>query len=72
MSVTELMEKLRALPKEKQEEVFDFLDYMVERFGGPKDEAAGETAFAEFSLGHALRGMEDDAVTYTHRDIRTS
>lgn len=58
MSVTGLMEKLSALPKEKQEEIFDFLDHMVDGFAGHNDSAADETAFAEFSLRQALRGME--------------
>ena len=33
MSYAELIEKLQALPQDKQAEVFDFVEYLVARFG---------------------------------------
>lgn len=70
MSLTELMEKLRTLPKDKQAEVFDFIDYLVGRFGRYDQTSWTDAGFAEFSFGQAIRGMEDDPVVYTENDIR--
>lgn len=66
MGYAELIEKLKALPAEKQAEVFDFVEFLAARCG--KGEAAGpwaERDFADLSLAQALRGLEDDPVTYT-------
>jgi hypothetical protein len=70
MGYTELIEKLRTLPEEKQAEVFDFVEFLAARFGEtPVDAEWPDSKFAEFSLGQALRGMEDDPVTYTAADL---
>ena len=71
MSYAELVEKLQALPQDKQAEVFDFVEYLVARFGKSADPSEWTRgAFAEFSLGQALRGLEEDSVTYTVDDVR--
>ncbi|PWC39050.1 DUF2281 domain-containing protein [Azospirillum sp. TSO35-2] len=73
MGYAELIEKLQALPEDKQAEVFDFVEFLAARFaasktGGKADWADGE--FAEFSMEQAIRGMEDDPVTYSREDLR--
>lgn len=70
MSVAELIEKLRVLPKEKQEEVSDFVDYLVGKFGRSEQGSWTDSGFSELSLAQALRGMEDDPVAYSSDDIR--
>lgn len=70
MSEAEILQQLRLLPKDKQAEVFDFLEYLVGRFGKADAACWTETDFAEFSFGQALRGMEDDPVVYRQNDIR--
>lgn len=73
MGYAELIKKLQALPKDKQAEVFDFVEFLAARFaaskGADKDEWA-ESQFAEFSMEQAMRGMEDDPVTYSRDDLR--
>ncbi len=71
MSYAELIEKLQALPQDKQTEVFDFVEFLVTRFG--TDAEASEwtrSEFTEFAFGQALRGLEEDAVSYTAGDVR--
>lgn len=73
MGYAELIEKLKALPADKQAEVFDFVEFLAARCG--KDTTAGpwaERDFADFSLAQALRGLEDDPVTYTAADVKES
>jgi hypothetical protein len=73
MSYTELIEKLQALPSEKQAEVFDFVEFLSARFGA--NQAAtrsdwSDAEFAELAMRQALRGMEDDPVVYTCDDLK--
>ena len=78
MGYPELMEKIRALPEDKQAEVFDFVEFLANRFAaaatGGRHDAKGwsEAEFSAFSMGVALSGMEDDPVTYTRGDLRES
>jgi hypothetical protein len=73
MGYAELIEKLQALPSEKQAEVFDFVEFLAARFGKAKPLAHddwNDAEFAEFSMGQALRGMEDEPVLYTRDDLK--
>ncbi|MDP2170318.1 MAG: hypothetical protein Q8J96_07830 [Rhodocyclaceae bacterium] len=75
MGYAELIERLQALPQEKQVEVFDFVEFLSARSGGvgSKPLAHGEWTDAEFSvmaLQQALRGIEDDPVAYTRDDLK--
>jgi hypothetical protein len=71
MGYTELIEKLQALPQDKQAEVFDFVEFLVARFGTSADQSEWtRTEFAEFAFGQALRGLEEDTVIYTADDVR--
>ncbi len=70
MGYVELIEKLQTLPREKQAEVFDFVEFLAARFSGTSPDADWtDVNFSEFSLAQALRGMEDDAVTYMTDDL---
>jgi hypothetical protein len=73
MGYAELIKKLQALPEDKQAEVFDFVEFLAARFAASKDAGRDEWSgnqFAEFSMEQAMRGMEDDPVTYSRSDLR--
>lgn len=78
MVYAELIEKLQALPMDKQDEVFDFVEFLAARCGtsGSASSAVqakgdwSDAKFSDFSMGQALRGMENDPTTYTHDDLR--
>ncbi len=75
MGYAELIERLQALPQDKQTEVFDFVEFLSARFGS---EGAAllvhddwtDTEFSKMAMTQALRGMEDDPVGYTRNDLR--
>lgn len=75
MGYAELIERLQALPQDKQAEVFDFVEFLSQRrdITGGAHLAQGEWTDAEFArmaMTQALRGLEDDPVTYTAADLR--
>ncbi len=75
MGYAELIEKLQALPAEKQAEVVDFVEFLAARFTTVKhtpltrDEWT-DAEFAEFSMSQALRVMEGEPVLYTCDDLK--
>ncbi|WP_377811511.1 DUF2281 domain-containing protein (plasmid) [Azospirillum sp. A29] len=73
MGYAELIKKLQALPEDKQTEVFDFVEFLAARFAASKEAGSDEWSgkqFSEFSMEQAMRGMEDDPVTYGRDDLR--
>jgi len=76
MGYAELIEKIKALPEDKQAEVFDFVEFPAARIAASgvddkrDNEEWTEVDVASFSMGQALRGMEDDPVTYSRDDLR--
>ncbi len=78
MGYAELIEKLQALPLEKQVEVCDFVEFLAVQsrksgivpVGDQDRDNWTNAAFTGFSMAQALRGMEDDPVTYTTDDLR--
>ncbi|MBI5438631.1 MAG: DUF2281 domain-containing protein [Nitrosomonadales bacterium] len=75
MGYAELISKLEALPREKRAEVFDFVEFLAVRCdtatGKPFVHAEWTDAeFSELSMHQALRGMEEEAVSYTRDDLR--
>lgn len=78
MGYAELIEKLQALPMDKQDEVFDFVEFLAARCGASRSASAivraegdwSDAKFADFSMDQALRGMESDPVTYTQDDLQ--
>jgi hypothetical protein len=68
-----LIEKLLALPADKQACVFDCVECLADRFGHvPKPDIAEwtEEEFLELSMQEALRGMEEEPAWYTNSDIK--
>ena len=75
MGNAELIEKIQNLPAEKQAEVCDFVEFLAARFGKVKGKSLvhnewSDTEFAEFAMGQALCGMEDEPVLYTRDDLK--
>ena len=74
MGYAELIEKLRALPEDKQAEVFDFVEFLSSRpQSAGKSLPRGEWTmdeFSRFSLDQAMKGQEDDPVTYSLADLK--
>ena len=75
MSYAELINKLESLPREKQAEVFDFVEFLAARCGTATGEPLAhakwtDTEFSQMAMQQALRGMEEEAVTYTRADLR--
>ncbi|MBF0462037.1 MAG: DUF2281 domain-containing protein [Magnetococcales bacterium] len=73
MSYAELINKLATLPREKQSEVFDFVEFLVARWGENRAQPDADWDDAEFSvlsMTQALRGMEDDPMVYGLADLR--
>jgi uncharacterized protein DUF2281 len=71
MTYAELIEKLQALPQDKQAEVFEFVEFLAARSGPQTVRSDWSRAeFADFAFGQAIRGLEEDAVAYTVDDVR--
>ena len=75
MGYAELISKLEALPRDKQAEDFDFVEFLAARCetvtGKPHTQAEWTDAeFSELSMRQALRGMEEESVAYTREDLR--
>ena len=70
-----ITEKIAALPPERQAEIFDFVEFIVARYGGLSGQGLAQyewtdDAFAASSMQQALRGMEDESVIYTSDDLK--
>ncbi|MCK9389754.1 MAG: DUF2281 domain-containing protein [Sulfuritalea sp.] len=75
MGYAELIERLQALPQDKQTEVFDFVEFLSARSGnaGATVLVHGDwtdTEFSRMAMAQALRGIEDDPIAYTRNDLR--
>lgn len=75
MGYAELIERLQALPQDKQAEVFDFVEFLSRRSGFaeklPHAHADwADSEFARMAMGQALRDIEDDPVAYSANDLR--
>jgi len=75
MNVAEtIYEKINLLPDDKQQEVFDFIDFISSRYnkkqGITTNEELTDDIFVNFSMHHALRGIEDDPVNYSTEDLK--
>lgn len=72
MNYASLIDKLQVLPEGKQLEVFDFVEYLADRFAKPSPGSQvewSERDFTALSMAQAMRGMEDEPVLYTEADI---
>lgn len=75
MGYAELINRLESLPRDKQAEVFDFVEFLAARCGAPTNKPSPyvewtDAEFSELSMRQALRGMEEESVTYTRADLR--
>ena len=75
MGYAELIERLQALPQDKQIEVFDFVEFLSARCGSAGETVLAhgdwtDTEFSRMAMAQALRGIEDDPVSYTRDDLR--
>jgi len=74
MGYAELISKLEALPREKQAEVFEFVEFLSARCGTTGKPTTHtewtDAEFSELSMTQAMRGMEQETVTYTREDLR--
>ncbi|MDO9052992.1 MAG: hypothetical protein Q7U37_03540 [Gallionella sp.] len=75
MGYAELINRLESLPRDKQVEVFDFVEFLAARCGASTNKSPPhlewtDAEFSELSMRQALRGMEDESVTYTRADLR--
>ena len=77
MGYAELIQlRLQTLPPDKQAEIYDFVEFIAQRSAtavavvaaAPSDWTEAE--FAHLSLSQAMRGLEDDPVTYSLSDIK--
>ncbi len=66
MEVTEkIIEKLQLLPKDKQIEVLDYVEFLQKKFEDKEREQ-----WEEFSLSSALHGLESEDSIYSVEDLR--
>ena len=66
MSVAdEIVEDLRVLPESTQAEVLDFV-----RFLKSKATTGEDADWSAFSLGQAMRGLEDEPSLYSEQDLK--
>ena len=75
MNVAEVIyEKINSLPDDKQQEVFDFIEFISSSYKNKQimhtNEDLTDDMFVNFSMHHALRGFEDDPVNYTSEDLK--
>jgi hypothetical protein len=75
MGYAELISKLEALPREKQAEVFEFVEFLSAlcgtSTGKPITHAEWtDNEFSELSMSQAMRGMEQESVTYTREGLQ--
>ena len=75
MGYAELIERLQALPRDKQAEVFDFVEFLSARCGTEGDAGIAhddwtDAEFSRMAMAQALRGIEADPVAYSRNDLR--
>jgi hypothetical protein len=75
MNAAQFLEKMQALPPDKQAEVFDFIEFLASRSTplGDQNNTGDEWTNAEFSqmaMRQAMRGMEEEPPIYSLDDIK--
>jgi hypothetical protein len=70
MSTLEMIAgKAKRLPHDLQEEVADFTDYLLQKF---EQNNSLDRQWSSASMSNAIRGFEDDPVTYTKSDVKAN
>lgn len=73
MGYTDLIEKIKLLPRDKQTEVFAFVDSLMTQLASKPNSDMGEWSekdFRDMSMQQAMRGMDEDPITYTDKDLK--
>lgn len=72
MGYVELIETLQNLPRDKQAEVFDFVEFLAAKSSmGTEHGEWTDVEFSRIAMRQALRGIEDEAIiSYTRDDLR--
>lgn len=75
MGYVQLIQQVQALPPEKQAEVFDFVDFLVQRSAATQSTTEAQATwndseFAGMAMAQALRGMEDEVALYSTTDLQ--
>ncbi|MBL4818160.1 MAG: DUF2281 domain-containing protein [Deltaproteobacteria bacterium] len=65
---SDISDQVERLPADLQTEVLDFVQYLNEK--QKKEEDSERKDWSQISLEGALRGIEEDPVTYTKKDIK--
>ena len=63
----EILQNIQALPKSKQHEVLDFIEYLRS-----KTESQENKDWSNLTLSSAMRGMEDEQSQYSINDLKES
>lgn len=70
-----IQQRLQTLSQEQQAEIYDFVEFLAARSSHPEsrekqssDWTDGE--FRQMSMAQAMRGLEDDPVSYGPDDIK--
>lgn len=72
MTVAErILQHLQRLPESLQGEVLHFVQFLESK-ANRREELYDQTEWAAFSLSSAMRGMEDEELPYTVRDLKES
>lgn len=67
--------RLQTLPPEKQAEIYDFVEFIAARSSTVVAKTATrddwtQAEFSQLALAQAMRGLEDDPITYSLQDIK--
>lgn len=65
----QILAKLLKLPKEKQEQVIDFIDFLSLKNTDTQLENE-DLDWSKFSLSQAMAGMEDEPDLYSLKDLK--
>ena len=62
-----IIQHLQKLPESVQAEVLDFVEYLESKVGRDLQD---ERDWSTLSLTHAMRGMEDEQMSYSANDLK--
>ena len=60
-----IVDSIKMLPKSKQIEIFDFVEYLKE-----KTEKEEDILWSNLSIASAMRGMETEESHYSQKDLK--
>jgi len=64
-----IIQHLQKLPESVQAEVLDFVEYLELKVGRHQN-IQEERDWSTFSLSYAMRGMEDEQISYSANDLK--